>query len=129
MATPATLVISSKADKNNFGPTVSFAWSPQFGGALGRLFPGDGGTVLRGGYRISYNNNEYVRTPDNAYVQLVGLGSQVLNAFQGGVTTLEVDPDSRVLTCRASLPFLANFATPSLADTADHLSAEQHRAG
>ncbi|HWN08363.1 MAG TPA: carboxypeptidase regulatory-like domain-containing protein [Pyrinomonadaceae bacterium] len=102
-----------KADKNNFGPTVSFAWSPQFGGALGSLFPGDGGTVFRGGYRISYNNNEYVRTPDNAYVQLVGLGSQVINAFQGGSAQLR-----SVLTPRPDLPgFTAvpgNFATPAL---------------
>lgn len=103
----------SRADKNNFGPTVSFAWSPQFGGTLGSLFPGDGRTVLRGGYRMSYNNNEYVRTPDNAYVQLVGLGSQVLNAFQGGTTQLR-----SVLTPRADLPGFtavpANFTTPAL---------------
>ncbi|HEY0348993.1 MAG TPA: TonB-dependent receptor, partial [Pyrinomonadaceae bacterium] len=53
----------SKPDKNNFGPAVSFAWSPDFKGFLGKFFPGTGKTVLRGGYRISYNNNEYVRTP------------------------------------------------------------------
>ncbi len=103
----------SKTDKNNFGPTVSFAWSPQFGGTLGSIFPGDGGTVLRGGYRISFNNNEYVRTPDNAYVQLVGLGSQVINAFQGGSAQLR-----STLTPRADLPGFAavpgNFATPAL---------------
>jgi hypothetical protein len=99
------------ADKNNFGPTVSVAWSPQFHGMLGRLLPGDGNTVFRGGYRISYNNNDFVRTPDNALGQLVGLGSQTVNAFQGGVAQLR-----SVLTPRADLPGFSavpgNFPTP-----------------
>ena len=103
----------SRPDKNNFGPTVSLAWSPQFGGMLGSLLPGDGKTVFRGGYRISYNNNEYVRTPDNAYSQLVGLGSQNINAFQGASAQLRA-----TLTPRPDLPgFIAvpgAFATPPL---------------
>jgi hypothetical protein len=103
----------SRADKNNFGPTVSLAWSPQFGGLLGSLFPGDGRTVIRGGYRMSYNNNEYVRTPDNAYGQLVGLGSQNINAFQGGSASLR-----SVLTPRPDLPGFSavpgTFATPAV---------------
>jgi hypothetical protein len=102
----------SKADKNNFGPTVSLAWSPNFeSGFLKSLFPGQGATVLRGGYRISYNNNEYVRTPDNAYGQLVGLGAQNINAFQGGSAQLR-----SVITPRADAPTFpgvpANFVAP-----------------
>lgn len=55
----------NKADLNNFGPVVSFAYSPQSrGGILGFLF-GDAG-VLRGGFRMGYINDEYVRGPDNA---------------------------------------------------------------
>ena len=103
----------SRTDKNNFGPTVSLAWSPQFSGLLGSLFPGDGRTVIRGGYRMSYNNNEYVRTPDNAYGQLVGLGSQNINAFQGGSAQLR-----SVLTPRPDLPGFSavpgTFATPAV---------------
>jgi hypothetical protein len=103
----------SKADKNNFGPTVSVAWSPQFHGMLGRLLPGDGKTVFRGGYRISYNNNEYVRTPDNALSQLVGLGSQNVNAFQNGSAQLRA-----ILTPRPDassfIPVPGNFPTPTL---------------
>ena len=103
----------SKTDKNNFGPALSFAYSPDFGGFLGSLMPGGGRTVLRGGYRISYNNNEYVRTPDNAYVQLVGLGSQVVNATQGGSAQLRA-----VITPRPDAPSFAavpgNFPTPPL---------------
>jgi hypothetical protein len=56
-----------KTDKNNIAPIVSFAWSPQFkNNVLGALFGSDGRTVIRGGYRISYVNDEYIRAPDNA---------------------------------------------------------------
>lgn len=54
-------------DKNNFAPVLSFAWSPSFKNSLlGSLFPGEGRTVIRGGYRISYVNDEFVRGADNA---------------------------------------------------------------
>jgi hypothetical protein len=54
-------------DKNNIAPVVSFAWSPEFKNHfLGAVFGSEGRTVVRGGYRISYVNDEYVRAPDNA---------------------------------------------------------------
>jgi hypothetical protein len=102
-----------KADKNNFGPAISLAWSPDFEGFLGKILPGTGKTVLRGGYRISYNNNEFVRTPDNAYGQLVGLGTQSINAFQNGTTQLRSvltpRPDASTFT---AVP--GNFTTPTV---------------
>lgn len=56
-----------KTDKNNFAPVLSFAWSPTFKNSmLGSLLPGEGRTVIRGGYRISYVNDEFVRGADNA---------------------------------------------------------------
>ena len=104
----------SRADKNNFGPTASVAWSPNFGnGLLSSIFPGQGKTVFRGGYRMSYNNQEYVRTPDNAYGQLVGLGAQTINAFQGGDVNLR-----SVITPRPDAPSFsgvpANFTAPAI---------------
>lgn len=43
------------SDNNNFGPSVGFAWSPSYNsGPLGLLF-GDGKTVWRGGFQISYD--------------------------------------------------------------------------
>ena len=45
-------------DKNNFGPQASFAWSPKF---LGE------GTTIRGGYRMSFINDEYLKSILNAY--------------------------------------------------------------
>jgi carboxypeptidase family protein len=37
--------------KNSFGPSIGFAYSPQWGG----MFTGHGKTVIRGGYRLSYD--------------------------------------------------------------------------
>lgn len=55
-----------ETDKNNFSPVLSAAWSPSFtSGVFGKLF-GDNKTVFRGGFRISYINDELVRAPDNA---------------------------------------------------------------
>ncbi len=63
-------------DKNNIAPVVSFAWSPQFKNKLlGSVFGSEGRTVIRGGYRISYVNDEYVRAPDNAQGGNAGLST------------------------------------------------------
>ena len=74
-----------KADKDNFGPNISVAWSPTFKNSfLGSLFPGEGRTVIRGGYRVNYVNDEYVRAPDNAALNNSGLGSTTALARLGG---------------------------------------------
>ena len=45
-----------KQDWNNFAPTVSFAWSPRFGnGFLGKVFGRDDKSVIRGGFRMTYD--------------------------------------------------------------------------
>ena len=63
-----------KWDKNNFAPVFSFAWSPTFkNGMLNGLFPGEGRTVLRGGYRRSFVNDEFIRSADNALSGNAGL--------------------------------------------------------
>jgi Carboxypeptidase regulatory-like domain len=80
-------------DYNNFGPNFSFAYSPKFeGGTLGLLSQG---TVIRGGFRVNYNNDEYIRSSDNAQLNNQGLGSQTI-----GFTNL-----------RASLDPLPGFTT------------------
>ncbi|HKS28919.1 MAG TPA: TonB-dependent receptor [Pyrinomonadaceae bacterium] len=61
-------------DKNNFAPVVSFAWSPQFKNKfLGALLPGDGRTVIRGGFRISYFSDEFLKGPSGEGDQNPGL--------------------------------------------------------
>jgi hypothetical protein len=55
-----------KTDKNNFAPILSFAYSPEFKNKLlGMFMPGGGRTVIRGGFRVSYVNDEFVRAADN----------------------------------------------------------------
>ena len=45
-----------KQDWNNFGPSVSFAWSPDFGdNFFGRLIGRNGKSALRGGFRMTYD--------------------------------------------------------------------------
>ncbi|HEU4507236.1 MAG TPA: carboxypeptidase-like regulatory domain-containing protein [Pyrinomonadaceae bacterium] len=62
---PITFVLGGKAnnaagyyeqDWNNWAPTVSFAWSPDLGeNWFGRLFGRNGKSVLRGGFRMTYD--------------------------------------------------------------------------
>ena len=62
------------ADKDNFGPSVSVAYSPKFGnGFLGRIMPES--SVIRGGFRVGYINDEYLRAPDAFNQANSGLGS------------------------------------------------------
>lgn len=74
-----------KTDKNNIGPNVSFAYSPKFENGVMGLLSKD--TVLRGGFRISYNNDEYVRSTDNAALNNAGLGTAAVNARRTGTTS------------------------------------------
>jgi hypothetical protein len=78
-------------DYNNFGPVVSFAYSPRSENSLVKAMFGESG-VIRGGFRIGYINDEYVRGPDNAAGGNVGLdltgrllqnGSTSINAILG----------------------------------------------
>ncbi|HEY0320729.1 MAG TPA: carboxypeptidase-like regulatory domain-containing protein [Pyrinomonadaceae bacterium] len=68
-------------DKNNFGPVLSFAWSPTFKNKfMNSIFPGEGRTVLRGGYRISYVNDDLVVSQQNSVGLNQGLSFNT-NAF------------------------------------------------
>ncbi|MFN7945360.1 MAG: TonB-dependent receptor [Blastocatellia bacterium] len=79
-----------EADTDNFAPVVSFAWSPQFENKfLGHVFGNSGRTVLRGGFRMSYVNDDYLRSADNAQGGNSGLSSTVtLPAISGRLSTL-----------------------------------------
>jgi hypothetical protein len=43
-------------DWNNFGPSIAIAWSPTFKGLLGKVLGRDNRSVLRGGFRITYDH-------------------------------------------------------------------------
>ncbi|MFL6334171.1 MAG: TonB-dependent receptor, partial [Pyrinomonadaceae bacterium] len=77
-----------KMDKDNFGPNVSVAYTPTFRNRLlGSMFPGEGKTVIRGGFRVDYVNDEYVRSADNASLNNSGLGSTTAFARLGGAAS------------------------------------------
>ena len=44
-------------DKNNFAPSVGFAWTPGAGSGWRTLVGSEGDTVIRGGYALAYNRN------------------------------------------------------------------------
>ncbi len=62
---PISLDLSGKAnnrpgfygqDWNNYAPTIAFAWSPDFGNNwFGRLLGREGKSVVRGGFRMTYD--------------------------------------------------------------------------
>lgn len=82
-----------KTDWNNFAPSVSFAWAPNFTKGIGRMLFGDQGrTVIRGGYSHVYANDQIITslnaTITSAGTGNVGLGRQTLNAIGPAGNTL-----------------------------------------
>ncbi|MCP9495232.1 MAG: TonB-dependent receptor [Pyrinomonadaceae bacterium MAG19_C2-C3] len=75
-------------DKNNFSPVVSFAYSPEFkNNFLNSLLPGENRTAIRGGFRISYVQDQVLTTLNNAGVGNVGLGRTIVNAVNASNST------------------------------------------
>jgi hypothetical protein len=76
------------APKNSFGPSLGFAYSPQWGGFL----TGHGKTTIRGGYRFLYDPPFY-----NIYLNQATSAPQVfLQTFTGG-SRAPSSPDSTTL--------------------------------
>ncbi|HSK73103.1 MAG TPA: TonB-dependent receptor [Pyrinomonadaceae bacterium] len=101
-------------DKDNFAPSISFAYAPKLErGLFARLLSGN--TVLRGGFRINYVNDEYLKSPFTLGTGNAGLGSQVIQARDAnGLTTVRSSltprpgfdplPDFTVLPTLPQLP-------------------------
>ena len=63
-----------KTDYNNFAPVLGLAWTPQFKNRfLSRLLPGEGRSVIRGGFRISYFSDEFLKASSGEGDQNPGL--------------------------------------------------------
>jgi hypothetical protein len=113
-----------KTDKNNFAPRVSFAYTPQFKNKfLGSVF-GDGRTVIRGGFGMSYVNDDLVVSQQNSVGLNQGLsqtvnvinpvtGTTALNARANAlpaVPTATFSPLPRAFTTNNGAAF-SNFGT------------------
>lgn len=78
----------TRGDKDNFAPSVSFAWSPKSDSGLFSKLLGTS-TVLRGGFRINYVNDEYVKSPLTLLSGNRGLGAFLISARdENGLTTV-----------------------------------------
>jgi hypothetical protein len=132
------------SDNRDFGPAFGLAWSPSArAGWLGRLF-GDGKTVWRGGYQISYDSFftqmlTNTTTPNNITTTIVAP-----NAGRGSPTWLEqlptvaatpqvmdsrssIDPDLRTpYTEPWSFGFQRQLPQSMLLD-ASYVGSESHR--
>jgi hypothetical protein len=89
-----------KADRDNFAPQFSFAYSPNFKNKLlGSVF-GEGRTTLRGGYRMSYINDEYLKSALNAVRGNDGLVVEVnaVDTLPNGTTTPNLNRRLRDIT-------------------------------
>ena len=93
-----------KTDKNNFGPRVGFAYTPDPGdGFLGKIFGEQGDSVIRGGVGISYNVNF-----ENLI--LLGLPPQYRDTvYWPGACSIANPPDY----CNSGVDFLAEGGLPS----------------
>lgn len=89
-----------KPDRNNFGPNISFNYSPNFDkGFFSGLFGNT--TVLRGGFRVGYVNDEFLRGPD-AFLQA--------NSGLGSITSSAINPTDNTTNLRSTISPAVNPA-------------------
>ncbi len=103
-----------KTDWNNFAPSASIAWTPDFkDGLLHRFFGDTGKSVIRAGYSVAF-----VRE---------GLGNitQILSANPGGTLTLNSDVDASSLPIGTLFRNRAELTPPDFADTPSYPIAVQ----
>ena len=96
------------ADKDNFSPNVSFAYSPGFedgifGGIFGPSF------VIRGGFSINYFNDEYTKASSTLSAGNAGLGAFAVNAVRPGTNSTALAASLSPLPAFDALPV---FNTP-----------------
>ena len=85
------------APKNSWGPSVGFAWTPNGGG---RFLTGNGKTVVRGGYRLSYDPPFY-----NIYINISSAAPNVLlNTLSGRIQTPQNPTGTGTLPSSLTLP-------------------------
>lgn len=107
------------ADKNNFAPSLSFAYSPSFSdGWLSSLLGGPGKSVIRGGFRVVFDRvgGMLVVTQDlNGAVGLVSNLSNRTAVLDFGGAACTVPPTTACMAPRFaglnSLPNIADFVS------------------
>jgi hypothetical protein len=106
-----------KTDKNNFAPRLSFAYTPQFKNKFLGSFFGDGRTVIRGGFGMSYVNDDLVVSQNNSVGLNQGL-SQAINVINPATGTTALNDRANALPAIPGTPFRTlprSFATNNTA--------------
>lgn len=107
----------TKPDRDNFGPNVSFAYSPNVQkGFLSRILSNS--FVVRGGVRVNYVNDEYVKSTSTLLGGNPGLRSFTTSTVNGSATF------RAALTPRGIFGPIPQFAVPPF--TPPPLSFEQN---
>ncbi len=111
----------SKPDNNNFGPIIGAAYSFKGKGFTKFLFGGEGReSIIRGGFRMGYVNDEYFRSNENALLNNTGLSTTAvavqnnstslnarLNALPGLITPAYVQPPFSYSVLTSIAPYAA----------------------
>jgi len=99
-----------KTDKNNFAPIISVAYTPRTTNKWLKPLLGENQLVIRGGYRMSYLNDQMITALRNAASGNVGLGTTALSAINPLTNTsqlnLNVSRDLPVAIAAPNLPAL-----------------------
>ena len=84
-----------KQDWNNWAPSVAFAWSPDFGeNTFGKIFGRNGKSVVRGGFRMTYDRIGSALTVNFDLNNLAGFTSaRNINANTFDVTAGALGPE------------------------------------
>jgi hypothetical protein len=107
-----------KTDKNNFAPIISVAYTPRNANKWLKPLLGENQLVIRGGYRMSYLNDQMITALRNAAIGNVGLGTTALNAVVNDTSQLNLNV-SRDLPVAIAPPNLPTLPRPySLNNTA-----------
>ncbi len=95
-----------KTDYSSIAPVLSLSYSPNFKNRfLNAILPGEGKTVIRGGFRQSFINDSLVTVLNNASVGNAGLGTTTASAVVNG---------SPILNLRLSSSTIPTIAPPTL---------------
>jgi hypothetical protein len=99
-----------KTDKNNFAPIISVAYTPRNANKWLKPLLGENQLVIRGGYRMSYLNDQMITALRNAASNNVGLGTTAINAINPLTNTSQLNLNvSRDLPVAIAAPNLPNL--------------------
>lgn len=117
-------------DKNNFAPTVSVAWSPDFGNSFfGRAFGRENRSVIRGGFRMLYDRIGSQLAVSSESENSFGFATSITNASTATNATTRLGPLVTGLTPdvrsfpRISSPSALTFPLSFPADEQDRIIA------